>query len=1178
MIKRIFIFIYFFFSITSITLAQHDVDFVLPSQACVGESLIIQNTSDLGETRWNFCSTLDGTYNSASYGSITPSLSGLSIVEENGVWIGFAVIRDNGLFRIEYSGNPATSGYTVTSLGNPGGLFNGPDGIHVVKSEGKWFGLVSNQNNNEIIRLTWNNLYQAPISETLNLSGSGMLSAPAQIEIEIDGDDHVAIIANSSTNRLTLVNFGSSLQNNPGVSDMLQSPVLTGTINMYGVTAKKVCNEWIIYTSVTDKMYRVVVGSQLFQPILAPQIEEITLDIPVQIGAYVRLKSIVEGGDMYVYFTSFTRNIVAAFVWRSGATQAEFKDLTSLSVPGQLYSLETYTYNNTYGLIIGAFNSGALNNITITSLCSVAQPINSAFNPQGIAFNAAGSYNVTLSVQFPDGVVCGMRKEIVITPQMAPDISFSQSNICVGHEVSFTSQNSSQDITDFLWDFGDGIGSASSAVAGYTYSTPGSYTVSLGVESSNGCRNFEQKIIKIYDPPSASFSLPTGLICTNNEFTFVNSTVDNFDGNLSFQWLLDDVPVSTDEDLLYTFTTGGDKELTLQASIPGCTSESVQVLSGVGEGPTVDFTIDGNCLNETIQLTNNSLGDIAGFNWAFGDGQTSNDTNPGINYAAIGNYDIELETMGANGCISTKSVAHQIFSVPQPNFNTDLPPFSCNGTPTQFNDLTPPPSDSNIETWLWDFADQNASSSVRHPQHTYALSGDYNVTLTVTSDQGCVASLNKSVTIAQAPQPSIENTAACVETAVILKDGSSVAASAWQWQIGNNFYFTESPSHVFANPGSYQINFTLTTTNGCVGTANKVVNVPSPLVVDFESTLKCANTATQFSAIVDNNSDPVVAYTWSFGNEEQNGTTVSHLYEQAGTKEIRLTALATSGCTYSITRAINIVPEPVANFSFTPSSGPPPLAITFTNLSSNANAFHWEFNDAQNSTSENLSPSFTFDEVGDYPVDLTVKNAEGCEHTVSKLISIAFPFINATLDNFRVIENSDGSFLLLTSIQNNGNVLIQNPRIEIQLDNITTLEEVVNTSIVAGDSFSYTFSTMVRPNNNLDYACIRLLLPNNEAANSTEACLTFNSNTALVSPYPNPANDYVMVEWISSKEEMVSLSVNDNLGNVMTTKTINALEGLNTIQLQTIDWQAGIYFFKLKSASGEQNFRTIISR
>ena len=55
-------------------------------------------------------------------------------------------------------------------------------------------------------------------------------------------------------------------------------------------------------------------------------------------------------------------------------------------------------------------------------------------------------------------------------------------------------------------------------------------------------------------------------------------------------------------------------------------------------------------------------------------------------------------------------------------------------------------ADGTIASWSWDFGDGNTSAD-QNPVHTYAASGSYTVTLTVTDDQGATDSASESVTV-----------------------------------------------------------------------------------------------------------------------------------------------------------------------------------------------------------------------------------------------------------------------------------------------------------------------------------------------------------------------------------------------------------------------------------------------
>lgn len=55
-------------------------------------------------------------------------------------------------------------------------------------------------------------------------------------------------------------------------------------------------------------------------------------------------------------------------------------------------------------------------------------------------------------------------------------------------------------------------------------------------------------------------------------------------------------------------------------------------------------------------------------------------------------------------------------------------------------------SDGSIVDWAWDFGDGNGSSA-QNPSNTYAANGSYNVTLTVTDDQGASSSNTQTITV-----------------------------------------------------------------------------------------------------------------------------------------------------------------------------------------------------------------------------------------------------------------------------------------------------------------------------------------------------------------------------------------------------------------------------------------------
>lgn len=97
------------------------------------------------------------------------------------------------------------------------------------------------------------------------------------------------------------------------------------------------------------------------------------------------------------------------------------------------------------------------------------------------------------------------------------------------------------------------------------------------------------------------------------------------------------------------------------------------------------------------------------------------------------------------------------------------------------------------------------------------------------------------------------------------------------------------------------------------------------------------------------------------------------LYYAAGTYAIKLKV--TDGVfTDSIVKNITILDHPFANFSYFPSNPTTNDTVQFTNLSTHANSYHWNFNWQMNDTSTLENPKHLYDTAGNYYVWLVAIN------------------------------------------------------------------------------------------------------------------------------------------------------------------------------------------------------------
>ena len=84
------------------------------------------------------------------------------------------------------------------------------------------------------------------------------------------------------------------------------------------------------------------------------------------------------------------------------------------------------------------------------------------------------------------------------------------------------------------------------------------------------------------------------------------------------------------------------------------------------------------------------------------------------------------------------------------------------------------------------------------------------------------------------------------------------------------------------------------------------------------------------------------------------------------------------------------VVKPVADFTYTPQTGPAPLAVQFTNTSKDATSVSWNFGDGSPASTE-ANPAHTFTKAGTYTVTLTASNYTGATSTKSANITVKLP-------------------------------------------------------------------------------------------------------------------------------------------------------------------------------------------
>lgn len=406
------------------------------------------------------------------------------------------------------------------------------------------------------------------------------------------------------------------------------------------------------------------------------------------------------------------------------------------------------------------------------------------------------------------------------------------------------------------------------------------------------------------------------------------------------------------------------------------------------------------CTPLVVSFRDLSTGNPVSWFWDLGNGTTSTLKNPSTIYLNPGFYTIKLTITDASGNTNsiTKSSFITVYAKPSVEFTAN-PSSGCVPLYVSFVDQTTAGAGS-ITSWSWDFGD-GVSDSVQNPTHIYSLADTFSVTLAVTNSFGCTQSLLKESYIRVEDTVSADFSYTysniCNPPSNFQFKNLSTGAGGgftYQWSFGDGGQSASAnPSHTYSNAGNYTISLITTNASGCSDTSTKTVAVGADIPNFIVPPSVCVGDAV---TLQDSSSPIPVKASWKFGDgTTDTGLSVVHTYTTAGTYTITYKP-DFGGCIDSISKPINVVSKPVASFTSSSvlSACSTPLTVQFTNTSTGANSYVWNFGDGTTSTV--ASPSHTYTVTGSFNVTLTASNGVGgCSAAATKnqFVKIAPPVI-----------------------------------------------------------------------------------------------------------------------------------------------------------------------------------------
>jgi len=494
--------------------------------------------------------------------------------------------------------------------------------------------------------------------------------------------------------------------------------------------------------------------------------------------------SILNSGPMCVgqqttTLTASSTNAGTTYSWTPATALSATTGSAVVANPSPAAPVGTYTYLVTgtdANTCVGTFSTSIIVNplpvpTASTNIpCETESPLNLTCTPAGTyTYSWSGPNSFTSSVQNPsitnlsavtqavagtysvlvtDINSCYNSATVTVVVNIKPTITATSGTICTGQTTTLTASGG----VSYVWPSTSDINlinaNGSIVAANPTVSTTSqNYTYTITGTDANGCTNTALSQVLVYPLPIVTVNSAT--ICTGQQTATLTAA-----GASTYTWAPSGSLSSSTGTFVYGFPiTAGENDYTVTATdIHTCINTATTSI-WVNTLPTVTInTVSPECVPFCTTLTATPVPATGHhtYNWNLGNGQTSSssDSTAVACYTVASIYVVNLLVIDGNGCTTTVSTPVNALSVPIADFDYGQQPVSILAPEVQFvNEST-----YGLPFHSWDFGDAYTSSShdtssANNPSHTYAEVGTYNVTLTVSTINGCSATVVKPVVI-----------------------------------------------------------------------------------------------------------------------------------------------------------------------------------------------------------------------------------------------------------------------------------------------------------------------------------------------------------------------------------------------------------------------------------------------
>ncbi len=699
---------------------------------------------------------------------------------------------------------------------------------------------------------------------------------------------------------------------------------------------------------------------------------------------------------------------------------------------------------------------------------------------------------------------------VVYTPR--PNFSISDSIGCQPVNVTAIDLSKGWQTTR-LWNFGDGT-TSSDSIKTHAYTSGGVFTLKLTVTNSCGSAD-TTKVINVFDKPNAKFGI-RGEGCTPYKQSFFNnSTV--YSDSTTYTWNFGDGTTSNVKNPSqkeYTIANNYTVSLIVNNT---CGADTFLENFNIHAFPVNTINADSTtCTFDSFSVSlNANISSTYKINW--GDGSNNNYSNSGVKKHVYTTAGIKMIEVSAQSTLGSCEKLDTIYVNVKPGalaaFNVDKS-YAC--APATFNINN---NSINASNYWWYKNDSLISTNSALSAQSIAQDSSI-VRIKLLAENAGFCGVDSIEKVFFTPKKvtadfTLSDSIGCGPLSVNFSQNTTTGVS-FNWNFGNgNISSNQMSTQIFESSASqdsiYSVVLYASNWAQCTDSISKNILVyPKPSINFSNPTLSgCGPLNINFtntSSPNDTGSIAIMNFVWDLGNgTSSSNTNENSTYLASNSKDsfytVKLVGFSEHGCKDSLSKQIQVYPNPSAKFSIDKTEGCGPLSVNFNNLSTPNDtgsiaimSFTWNINNTNNS---NVNPSAAFiasntmDSL--HNIKLIAYSEHGCVDSTSKSVKV---FPKPTVDFSSNV--SQGCSPLSVNFTNNsspkdtGSIAIMNFKWELG-NNVTNTATNTSTIYASNGNFDSTYS--IKLIGYSEHGCVDSLSKNIVSHPKSIAKLALDKNT-----------------------------------------------------------------------------------